>query len=227
MLVLFDIDGTLLLSRGASMQCFRAAGQELFAREFETGGINFSGGLDPLIWRALCRHNGIEDADEHHPRFRAAYGRILRGRLAEGGVAYALPGVTALLDALDEHDGRLAVGLLTGNYPETGCLKLAAAGLDVERFSVAAWGTDGAHRRDLLPVALARHAARTGRTLPPERVVVVGDTVHDIDCAAAHGARSLAVATGMAKLPELQAAGATLALPDLSETTRIVDWILG
>ena len=227
MLVLFDIDGTLLLSRGASMQCFRLAGREILAREFETGGINFSGGLDPLIWRALCKHNGVDGADEHHPRFRAAYGRILKARLDEGGVAYALPGVTALLDALQEHDGRLAVGLLTGNYPETGCLKLAAAGLDVERFSVAAWGTDGDHRRDLLPVALARHAARSGTTLPPERVVVIGDTVHDIDCAAAHGARSLAVATGQAKVPELQAAGATLALPDLSDTARVVDWILG
>jgi phosphoglycolate phosphatase len=227
MLVLFDIDGTLLLSRGASMACFKAAGRELFARDFETDGVSFGGGLDPQLWRALCRRNGIEDAEAHHERFRAAYGRKLAERLGEGGVAYALPGVTALLDVLAAHDGRLAVGLLTGNYPETGCLKLQAAGLDVGRFSVAAWGTDGVHRRELFPVALARHAARTGQRLPAERVVIVGDTPHDVDVAAAHGARSLGVATGAAKLPELQAAGATLALPDLSETERVVDWILG
>jgi hypothetical protein len=48
-----------------------------------------------------------------------------------------------------------------------------------------------------------------------------------VDVAAAHGARSLAVATGLAGLAELQAAGATLALPDLSETSRVVEWILG
>ena len=226
MLVLFDIDGTLLLSRGASMACFKEAGRELFEREFETDGVSFGGGLDPQLWRALCRRNGIETADEHHERFRAAYGRRLRERLGAGGVAYALPGVTALLDALAEHDGRLAVGLLTGNYPETGCLKLEAAGLDIDRFTVAAWGTDGTHRRELFPVALARHAARTGRRLPAERVVVVGDTPHDVDVAAAHGARSLAVATGASKLPDLHAAGATLVLPDLSDTGRVVDWLL-
>jgi len=225
MLVLFDIDGTLLLSRGASMQCFRAAGRELFAREFETGGTNFSGGLDPLIWRAMCERNGVPDPDAHHAAFRSAYGRLLAARLAEGGVAYALPGVTALLDALSQIESRVTVGLLTGNYPETGCLKLAAAGLDVERFAVAAWGTDGGHRRDLLPVALARHAVRTGRRLAAERVVIVGDTPHDVDCAAAHGARSLAVATGLHPIAELQAAGATLALPDLSDTARVVGWL--
>ena len=77
MLVLLDIDGTLLLSRGASMQCFREAGRELLSREFETGGTNFSGGLDPLIWRTLCAHNGVGDADGHHAAFRAIYGRRL------------------------------------------------------------------------------------------------------------------------------------------------------
>lgn len=224
MLVLFDIDGTLLLSRGASLQCFQAAGREVLGRDLAVNGRNFGGGLDPLIWRELCRLNGVPDADAHHAAFRAAYGRLLRERLAEGGVAYALPGVPALLDALRARDD-LSVGLLTGNYPETGCLKLAAAGLDVERFGAAAWGTDGGHRRELLPVALARHAARTGRRLPPQRVVVVGDTPHDVDCAAAHGARSLAVATGSHPEHELAAAGASLVLPDLTDAPRVLEWL--
>lgn len=224
MLVLFDIDGTLLLSRGASMECFRAAGHEVLGRELAVEGQNFGGGLDPLIWRELCRRNGVSDAAAHHAAFRRAYGRRLAERLAQGGVAYALPGVPALLDALAAR-GELALGLLTGNYPETGCLKLQAAGLDVERFGTAAWGTDGGHRRELLPVALARHAARTGRSLDPQQVVIIGDTPHDVDCAVAHGARCLGVGTGSHPAAELSAAGATLALPDLSDTTRIVDWL--
>jgi len=225
MLVLFDIDGTLLLSRGASKECFREAGLEELGRALQVEGQSFGGGLDPLIWRELCRRNGVQDADVHHPAFRSAYGRRLRERLAQGGVAYALPGVPALLDALHGRDD-LSVGLLTGNYPETGCLKLQAAGLDVERFGTAAWGTDGGHRRELLPVALARHAARTGRRLEPQHVVIIGDTPHDIDCAAAHGARSLGVGTGSHPPAELAAAGATLALPDLSDTARVVDWLV-
>ncbi len=225
MLVLFDIDGTLLLSHGASMQCFRAAGLEVLGRELQVDGHNFGGGLDPLIWRDLCRLNGVPEPEAQHAAFRAAYGRRLRERLAEGGVAYALPGVPALLDTLRARDD-VALGLLTGNYPETGCLKLAAAGLDVEHFGAAAWGTDGGHRRELLPVALARHAARTGRRLTPQRVVIVGDTPHDVDCAAAHGARSLAVATGTHPAEALRAAGATLVVPDLSDTARVVEWLV-
>jgi len=226
MLVLFDIDGTLLLSHGAGMQCFLQAGSTLFAREFRHDGLRFGGGLDPLIWRALCAANGVtdEDAHSHHERFRELYGRLLGERLAQPATAYALPGVTALLDALTERT-HVTVGLLTGNYPETGRAKLAAAGLPPQRFAVSAWGVDGNHRRELLPVALRRCEEHTGRVPPREQVVVVGDTPHDVDCAAAHGCRSLAVATGHHGVEELAACGASLAVPDLSDTQRVVSWL--
>jgi phosphoglycolate phosphatase len=256
MLILFDIDGTLLLSRGVGMQCFLDAGRGLFAREFRRDGMNFGGGLDPLIWRSLCALNGVSEADarEHHDRFRAAYADNLRARLAAGSLAYALPGVPELLAALaaraqadattgteatDRADltgtsratrasrDALTVGLLTGNYPETGELKLRSAGLSMDHFRVAAWGVDGDHRRELLPVALRRFAEHTGRTVPAEEVVIVGDTPHDIDCAVANGCRSLGVATGSHPVEELAACGATRAVADLSDTADILGWLAG
>jgi len=140
-------------------------------------------------------------------------------------VAYALPGVPALLDALTGAASPVHIGLLTGNYPETGRLKLEAAGISVDRFAVAAWGDEAERRPDLVPLARERHARRSGRALPAERVVIVGDTPHDVECARVHGCRSLAVATGSSTRAELESAGASRVFDDLSETGRILDWI--
>ncbi len=238
MLILFDIDGTLLLSRGAGMQCFLDAGRELFARDFHREGLYFGGGLDPLIWRSLCALNGVseDDAREQHDRFRSVYAGNLRARLEAGNLAFALPGVPELLSALTARatppasrlsSDALTVGLLTGNYPETGELKLRAAGLSMQHFAVAAWGCDGEHRRELVPVALRRFTEATGRTARAEEVVIIGDTPHDIDCAAAHGCRSLGVATGAHPVAELSACGATRAVSDLSDTADILAWLAG
>lgn len=232
MLVLFDVDGTLLLSRGASLRCYRAAARELFGRELETEGLQSAGGLDPVIWRAMCAANGIDalDAARHHERFREFYARILGVELAAGGVAYALPGVPALLDALGaDGNGRphASIGLLTGNYPETGRLKLQAAGIDPERFAVAAWGDEAERRPDLVPLARERHARHSGRTLPSEQVVIVGDTPHDVECARVHGCRSLAVATGGSSRAQLEACGADSVVDDLSDTAAVLEWLAG
>lgn len=234
MLVLFDVDGTLLLSKGASLRCYRAAARELFGREMDTDGMKTAGGLDPLIWRALCAVNGIDEerALAEHDRFRATYARILAAELAGGGVAYALPGVPALLDALDGARGAAGeppvhIGLLTGNYPETGRLKLEAAGISMDRFAVAAWGDEAQRRPDLVPLARGRHERRSGRALRPEQVVIVGDTPHDIECAREHGCRSLAVATGSSPRAELEAHGATRVVDDLSATRDLLQWVLG
>lgn len=238
MLVLFDVDGTLLLSKGASLRCYRAAAKELFGREMETDGMKTAGGLDPLIWLALCAVNGIDEerARREHGRFRATYARILAAELAGGGVAYALPGVPALLDALRDAGGEagngtgeapIHIGLLTGNYPETGRLKLEAAGISMDRFTVAAWGDEAERRPDLVPLARGRHERRSGRALRAEQVVIVGDTPHDVLCAREHGCRSLAVATGGSPRAELEQSGATRVVDDLSATRDILRWVLG
>jgi len=234
MLILFDIDGTLLRSRGAGMRCMEAAGAEIFGRPFPSDGVDFGGALDPHIYLQLCERHGLPEGAGELPRFRAAYARRLAGVLGGGAgsahgtsgsaIAWPLPGVPALLDALHGRP-ELTVGLLTGNWPETGALKLAAAGLPVERFVVNAWGEDGARRPDLLPVALARYAERHGRELPARRVVVVGDTPRDVEVARTHGARALAVATGHHKAEALAAAGADLVVQDLSETERLLEWL--
>jgi phosphoglycolate phosphatase-like HAD superfamily hydrolase len=119
----------------------------------------------------------------------------------------------------------MTLGLLTGNYPETGRLKIEAAGLNPEVFTINAWGCEGQRRRDLPPLAMQRYVQSNGGSIAAQRVVIVGDTPHDVDCARAHGCRSIGVATGAFCVEALREAGADLAVDDLSEVDGIVAWL--
>lgn len=230
MLLLFDIDGTLLVTRGAGIAAMGDAGRSLFGPDFSVDGIEFAGRLDHLIWSDLADRNALDPADEAlETRFRASYARSLERRLANDGSSVALPGVAALLEVLAA-ETEVTLGLLTGNYPETGRHKIERAGLPFEPFLVHAWGCDGRHRRELPPVALDRYhglAADLGRPrLTSDRVVIIGDTPHDVDCALHNGCRCLGVTTGRSTADELRSAGAHAVQPDLSDTRAVVSWLI-
>jgi len=225
MLVLFDIDGTILLTQGAGVSAMLDAGRDLYGQHFTTEGVEFSGRLDTLIWRDLTRINSVPNTDAEHDRFRAAYGSRLAQRLQSSPTAKLLPGVKPLVEQLIDID-HAAIGLLTGNYPETGRLKIRSAGLDPEVFKVNAWGCEGKTRRDLPPIAMRRHRDLIGRDIAAEDVVIIGDTPHDIDCAKAHGCRSIGVATGAFSVDDLNQSGADLAVASLADTEAVLRWML-
>lgn len=227
-LVLFDIDGTLLLSHGAGIVAMEKTGRRVVGRDFELSKLEFAGRLDPQIWADAARTVGVDPAadDDMHDRFRAEYGSILK-RVLRDRPAYALPGVKELIGRLRVRDDTV-LGLVTGNYPETGRAKIASTGIDPDAFPVAAWGTDGAIRRELPPVAMAAYEARVGRAIDPGRVVVIGDTVHDVDCAKHNGCLAVAVATGPAfDLETLRGAGPDLLLEDLTDAEGFLTWLDG
>jgi phosphoglycolate phosphatase-like HAD superfamily hydrolase len=96
---------------------------------------------------------------------------------------------------------------------------------DIDRTLLTTGGADGKSRRDLVPVALDRYARLAGVPIAPGKVVIIGDTPRDIDCARANGCRSLAVATGRFPKEALDKAGADLVLEDLMNTEKILAWI--
>jgi phosphoglycolate phosphatase len=224
MLILFDIDGTLLLTQRAGVQAMQSAGRELFGEQFTFDGIEFSGRLDTWIWSELARRNGVTDADARHGGFRATYARHLETRLRSNPTARLLPGVENLVQALALRND-VTLGLLTGNYRETGRLKIRHAGLDPDLFPVAAWADDGPTRRDLPPVAMRRHRERAGRSIDAADLVIIGDTPHDVDCARAHGCRCIGVGTGGFSQATLTECGADIAFADLSETDSVLRWM--
>jgi len=229
MLILWDIDATLITTSRAGIAAMGRAGRELFGDGFDELTVEYAGRLDPLIISDLLRAHGRPGAPEDITRFRDGYRRHLCALLKETMAARPCPGVLDALAAL-RADGRATMGLLTGNFPETGSIKLRAAGIDPDGFDIQVWGCDSPHdppsRDDLPEVAMARFRERKGRLPAPSEVVVVGDTPHDVSCARAHGCRSLGVATGSYRVEDLERAGADLAMADLTDTSRVVAWLL-
>jgi phosphoglycolate phosphatase len=224
-LILFDIDGTLIQSGRAGLRGMNAAFWRLHGRESALDGVPIAGRTDRAIVADVLRLLGVDPTDHHVHRLREAYLEDLRFEIgrpvdAPSGI---LPGVEALLAALDTRP-EFGVGLLTGNFAGGAAIKLGHFGL-WERFRFGAFGDAHADRRDLVPVALEA-AAMTGlRVASADRVVVIGDTPLDVDCARAHGARALGVATGPFGREELVEAGAHYVAPTLSETDALVSWL--
>ncbi|MEM7682735.1 MAG: HAD family hydrolase [Planctomycetota bacterium] len=220
-LVLWDIDGTLLDTRGAGARAMRRAADTLFEGRVSFEGVSFAGRLDPLIYADAARAGGLPDDEARRslPTFRDAYLVELETELDTlDGQALPLPGVDGALRTLDGLDG-VTQGVLTGNFAVSGAAKLRAYGIDDGRFDVRAYSdvceTVGS-RPDLCGWALRDFARHAGRDADAERVLVIGDTPHDIDCAHAHGCACLAVATGRSSAEELENAGADLVVDSLT-----------
>ncbi len=230
MLILFDIDATLVTTSGVGRHAMAEAGRRLYGPAFTPDGVEFAGRLDPLILADLLVRNGLEPTPDRKAAMRREYRRALIEGLQAPGIARALPGVHAVVDALMGQAG-VTLGLLTGNFEETGRLKLGACGLETDRFRVRVWGDESPHEppsRDHLPaVAIERYAGLLAGPVRADRVTIVGDTVHDVGCARANGCRSLAVATGSFSADALRSAGADAVMDDMGEVEAVVRWLLG
>ncbi len=229
MLILFDVDATLITTARAGVHAMGRHGRNTFGEHFDENRVEYSGRIDPLIIHDLLVAHDIEPTPDAVQAFRLGYREHLTDLLnpdAGDSPAQPCPGVPELLDRLEAVDG-LTLGLLTGNFPDTGAVKLAAARIDIARFDIRVWGDDSPNQpptRDQLPgVALERFHQRTGEPIDPQHVLIVGDTPHDISCARAHNCRVLAVATGAYSTEQLAQADRTV--DDLSQTHDIVDWM--
>ena len=227
-LVLFDIDGTILLSDGAGRRAIHRALLEVFGG---TGPADhrFDGKTDPQIVRELMRHEGHDDdqIDSRMERLLELYVTCLTEELADPRhEPQVLPGVVALLDALHARDD-VVLGLLTGNLLEGAQVKLAGVGIDPDLFVVGAFGSDHENRPELPAIALSRANERLGLALAGRDVVVIGDTPADVTCGRAIGARAIGVATGHYSTDDLAGHGAVATFRDLSDTAAVVRAIIG
>jgi phosphoglycolate phosphatase len=219
LLVLWDIDGTLVRSAGHGRWAFEEAFRAVVGREPEP--VDYAGRTDKQI--ALAMLAGEQD---HLPRVLEELAAALELRKeamrAEG---YAYPGVPEVLEALHGRD-EVIQSLLTGNIRANAVVKVSAFGL--ERwldFEVGAYGSDPHERRsDLVAVARRRAAEKYGE---PTGAVLVGDTPLDVSAAQEAGARAVAVASGFADREALKASGPDAFLEDLADTAAAVAAITG
>jgi phosphoglycolate phosphatase-like HAD superfamily hydrolase len=214
-LILFDIDGTLVLTGRAGVRAMTRALVDVFGIDDGFADISLAGRTDRyLLGLALAQHQKTLDAAELDG-FRATYVRYLLEEVPKRGEGRKgiMPGITALLDMLERKED-VFLGLLTGNFAEAARIKLEY--FDLWRyFRCGAYGDDAHDRNELVPVALAR--AREIGAGGFERIFIVGDTPHDIACAAAGNATSIAVATGGFDVGALRDAGADVVFEDLSD----------
>lgn len=230
-LLMFDVDLTLVDAAGAGQLAMLAAGAKVCGEGFSFEGVSFGGRLDPLIFADAIASTGhtTDAAVSLHDTFRAAYTLELRRLITDSGHRVtALPGITTLIDHLrDRARGQddVMLGLLTGNYAETAQLKIEAAGLKRDWFTLGCFGDEADSRPGLTELAMQRYTQLTDTPADPDRVVIIGDTPHDIHCAKAHGCTAFAVATGRVTADELREAGADFVVDDLSDPAPLLDLI--
>lgn len=226
-LILFDIDGTLLSTNGAARRAFERGLLEVYGTTGPLATHPFDGKTDPQIARELLSVAGLTDAEiaAGLAALWVSYLRELASELAAPDHTTSLyPGVVPLLAAL-ELIPDLCLALLTGNIARGAALKLESAGID-RYFRFGAFGSDCEHRSGLPPIAVERARSHTGRNFIGQAVVVIGDTPHDVTCGQALGVFTVAVATGRHSRDDLLAAGAHVALSDLSDTLAVTQLLL-
>lgn len=218
-----------MVTGGAGQRALDRAFQEMFGVASAFVAVELPGRTDPLIVADALRAHGIADCEHDASRFRDNYVAALTEEMRQAHPAKRmLPGIVPLLEALTGRDDRI-LALLTGNFEPSARLKLEY--FDLWRyFGWGAFGDDAADRNGLVPVAVQRGVARGYPRVPPNRIVVIGDTPRDVDCAAAAGARCIAVATGGATAEQLRDAGADVVFETLGDTAKVtaaIDNLIG
>jgi phosphoglycolate phosphatase-like HAD superfamily hydrolase len=221
-LILWDVDHTLIATRGVGREIFREAFEQATGRPMERMA-DVSGRTEPDIFRETLALHSIEPSEQLYARFaealaagHAAKINLLRQR------GRALPGAAAALEALHAIPGVIQ-SVLTGNLKPVAITKLAALGLDAHLdFEVGAYGSDDSVRANLVEIARQRATEKYRVSLDESSTVLIGDTPSDVATAHQGGAAVIAVASGRSDMEDLRAAGAEIVLADLTNTTALV-----
>ena len=221
-LILFDIDGTLVLTGRAGMRAMNRACSDIVRGEALTG-MAFGGRTDWSILDDIVRQHGRTLDDTLLRDLRQRYVEHLVEEIDRPGegVKDVMPGIRELLAALDKRDDA-ALALLTGNFVEGAQIKLEYFDL-WKYFPCGAFGGDAADRNALVPIAIERARACGIADVTPADVFVVGDTPSDVECALVAGATPVAVATGGFSVQDLRKSGAEIVFEDLSDTRAFLD----
>ncbi|MGE5136236.1 MAG: HAD family hydrolase [Gemmatimonadota bacterium] len=228
-LVLWDIDHTLIHGGGAGRRLYPAVFRELFGRELPEAAA-MAGRTDRAIIAETLAMAGVAEPARHVDAFLAGLAgqapELLARLVTEGG--RALPGALAALAAVAGPPPAAVQSVLTGNVPAIAEAKLTAFGLAAYLdLAIGAYGDHHESRAELVHLARRRAAAAYGRDFQGQGTVLIGDTPLDVAAALATGARAVGVATGSATAAELAAAGAHAVLPDLTDTAAVLAALLG
>jgi phosphoglycolate phosphatase-like HAD superfamily hydrolase len=213
-LVLFDIDGTLVHTGGAGTAAFTKTFAKHFHLHHGTEQMKFAGRTDVSLVREFFRIHGLAESPANFEMFFEHYVFWLEHILEING-GETCRGVRQFLRDLQSLPQAPVLGLLTGNIQLGAEIKLRHFGL-WELFQFGGFADDHEDRNHIALAALERARRVMGQDLQPQEIVVIGDTPFDVRCGKFIGAKTLAVATGGAKLDELKALKPDWAVADLT-----------
>lgn len=226
-LVLWDIDHTLVETRGIGRELFGRAFNEVTGLEM-TRQAAIDGMTDAVIFRETAELHNLKTDREDFERFAVAlaeqhlcHAPAIRERgHALAGAAAALSRVAALTDVTQT--------VVTGNIQGSAKIKLGVFGLDPQiDWSIGAYGEDDDERTQLVRIALERAAQALGKPVRPSETVLIGDTPSDVKAGKANDVRVIAVASGRSDANVLRAAGAETVIDSLQNTSELLELIVG
>jgi len=220
-LLLFDIDGTLILGSNAGITAYLRAVQKRHNVTVRREQLSRScGKTDFIVLREVLDLAGLHQEDERDPELIRAYLAELVEAVKEDPGVLA-PGLRELLERLgQEKDMVLALG--TGNIQAGARVKLARHNVD-SVFPTGGFAEDGNTRSQIIAAAAARAAEVYQEAF--SKIVVIGDTPSDIQCARDNGFYAVAVATGSFSRDELMAAQPDLVLDDLTDAVGFIEYV--
>jgi phosphoglycolate phosphatase len=220
-ILLFDIDGTLLLSGGAGNRAMDLVFLHLYDIPEVTKGRDFSGMTDPAILRDLfLRFRGRDSTARELEQMKEAYLRFLEDEVESSPGFRVLPGVLGLLGQLSPRKDVLS-GIATGNLERGAEVKLRKARL-ASYFRFGGYGSDSEDRPTIVSLAIERANNLLGGPSDSHMAFVIGDTPLDIQAGKAAGTLTVAIASGNKSYEELQSYQPTYLFHDLSPTEEFL-----
>jgi phosphoglycolate phosphatase len=226
-LVLFDVDGTLISTKGAGMRAFYRALKDHFDVHVDGRAIRPDGKTDPLILKELLCHCNLAErwCEESRDALFSKYLSCLDEEMSQAsrrGLIRVLPGVLHLLKTLGMQND-FVVGLVTGNLEKGAFTKLSHAGLD-HFFRFGGYGSDSEDRTELTRMAIQR-GTRLVAPEPVENSFVIGDTPLDVLHGRAAGAYVIAVASARYSMDDLASCRPDFLVPDLTPADIIISFM--
>ena len=224
-LILFDVDQTLISTRGGDRKALNTTFQELHGIDDAFEEMSFGGRMDLSIMDQVYSHWGVAEGGRCLGDFKARYFELLEQVLKDWEMGIVYPGIPELLRALDSRAG-VQLGLATGNFRESAFIKLRKYGLDTF-FEEGGFGGDHPNRPEVVADAIVKCQALSGKVYEREDIFVIGDSISDVEAGRANGINTVAVATGRCGTETLLALGPTFVFEDLSDTERVLGALLG
>lgn len=199
--LLFDIDGTLLLTNGGGSGALKLAIEQEFGVRSVCTDVEYSGRTDRSLLPELLQRNGLPNDNEHLTRLRDRYAELLPDVLSRRG-GTVLPGTVDLLSRLSSHPN-LRCYVMTGNLQATATQKLEH--FQLLSFFRGVFGGDHDSQRTALAERTASKIRERYGDSATDDIFVIGDTPADVQCGHAIGAKVVAVCTGFHDRASLEA----------------------